>query len=225
MTYQIQKIPLAKYPAIANLPIAKQEAITKQFGSPLQLTRTIELIRDATGNYKLDLPQAKKADELLMKLLEKKGFEVKPSPAPNPAPNPAPKPAPRPAPTPKPAPQKQHKYEVGFKFYNSGNIADECEIMSLNGHNEMGEPLYGVEFYDEGSGDWETVTIGEREIEGYVSDFGVPVNDDEPANNSPSASLKALLDDCALALEILEGAEKAAMQALFDDTELALSVL
>ena len=73
-TYHVSTINVTKLPKIAALPIERQEAIKMQFGSPLSVTRLIELIRDSTADFQLEIPQAIEADKLIKRFLEKKGF-------------------------------------------------------------------------------------------------------------------------------------------------------
>lgn len=74
MNYLTANIPAGKLPRIAALPIHKQSEITKQFGAPLQLGRMMQLIKEITKNYTLDIPLAKESDALLHKALTQKGF-------------------------------------------------------------------------------------------------------------------------------------------------------
>lgn len=82
--YQVATIPVSKYNKIAQLPINAQSDIEKAYGTPLQLTKVISLIKQVSENFEKDHPAAKKADRLLAELLTKKGFLEAPKPAPAP---------------------------------------------------------------------------------------------------------------------------------------------
>lgn len=72
--YFVKSIPITKYAKIADLPIERADAMQAQFGQKLNVTRLIELIRETTADFQLEVKEAIEADNLIKRFLEKKGF-------------------------------------------------------------------------------------------------------------------------------------------------------
>ena len=75
MIYRTASIRTAQYIKLSALPIEHQKEILAATGEELNLPRTVELLREATDNFKReDNTRALKVDELLHRLLVQKGF-------------------------------------------------------------------------------------------------------------------------------------------------------
>lgn len=71
--YRAASITQSQFPKLDALPITRQAEITKAY-SPLILSKTVEMLKDATENFTKDDELARKVDAELHTLLTNKGF-------------------------------------------------------------------------------------------------------------------------------------------------------